>query len=72
MIKDVDVAVHRAIKAALDGTFEGGVKTLGLAEGAVSFVYDDNNRALIEDVTLEQIQHLKEKIISGEIIVPSS
>ncbi|KPJ60682.1 MAG: hypothetical protein AMJ46_05335 [Latescibacteria bacterium DG_63] len=72
MIKDVDVAVYRAIKSVRDGTFSGGVRTLGLAEGAVSFVYDDNNRALIDDATLDRVQDLKEKIISGEIIVPSS
>jgi basic membrane protein A len=72
MIKDVDVAVFKAINSVLDGTFEGGVRTLGLAEGGVSFVYDDNNRMLIDDETLEQVQRLKEKIISGEIVVPSS
>ncbi|UCF79907.1 MAG: BMP family ABC transporter substrate-binding protein [Candidatus Eiseniibacteriota bacterium] len=72
MIKDVDVAVYEAIKSVLDGTFSGGVRTLGLAEGAVSFVYDDNNRTLIDDEILDRVQQLREKIISGEIIVPST
>lgn len=72
MIKDVDVAVYRAIKSVVDDTFDGGMRMLGLAENAVSFVYDDNNRALIDDETLDQVQRLKEKIISGEIVVPSN
>ncbi|MFH0778420.1 MAG: BMP family ABC transporter substrate-binding protein [Candidatus Eisenbacteria bacterium] len=72
MIKDVDVAVYETIKSVIDGTFKGGVRALGLAEGGISYVYDENNRALIDENVRRQIEQLKEKIISGEIVVPST
>jgi basic membrane protein A len=72
MVKDVDVAVYETIKSVLDGSFKGGVKTLGIADGGVSYVYDDNNRQLIGEDTHSKVEKLKEKIISGEIVVPST
>ena len=72
MIKDVDVAIYETIKSAQNGTFKGGVKTLGVAEGGVSYVYDNNNRDLIGEDIHSKVEELKEKIISGEIVVPST
>jgi basic membrane protein A len=72
MIKDVDVAVLETIRAAMSDTFEGGVKTLGLREGGISYVYDDNNKALIGEDIRAKVETLKQKIVSGEIVVPST
>jgi basic membrane protein A len=72
MIKDVDVAVLETIKSAMNNTFKGGVKTLGLAEGGISYVYDGNNKALIGEDIHARVEALKQKIISGEIVVPST
>ncbi|MCX5801897.1 MAG: BMP family ABC transporter substrate-binding protein [Candidatus Eisenbacteria bacterium] len=72
MIKDVDVAVYEAIKSVQNGTFKGGVKMLGVAEGGISYVYDSNNRELIGDDIRSKVEEFKEKIISGEIVVPST
>ncbi|MBN1503916.1 MAG: BMP family ABC transporter substrate-binding protein [Candidatus Eisenbacteria bacterium] len=72
MIKDVDVAVLETIRAAMNGTFEGGVRTLGLKEGGINYVYDDNNKALIGEDVRAAVETLKQKIISGEIVVPST
>jgi len=72
MVKDVDVAVYETIKSVLNGTFKGGVRTLGLAEGGISYVYDNNNRELIGEDIHRKVEELREKIISGEIVVPST
>jgi len=72
MVKDVDVAVYETIKSVQDGTFKGGVRMLGLAEGGVSYVCDNNNRVLIGEDIRSKVEELKEKIISGEIVVPST
>ncbi len=72
MIKDVDVAVLETIKSAMNNTFEGGVRALGLKEGGISYVYDDNNKALIGEDIRARVETLKQKIVSGEIVVPST
>jgi len=72
MIKDVDVAVFETIKSAMGGAFKGGVKTLGLAEQGISYVYDENNKALIGEEIHSKVEELKGQIISGEIVVPAT
>ena len=47
MLKRVDVAVYNAFKTAMEGTWEPGVKNLGLAEEGVGYALDENNRELI-------------------------
>jgi len=71
MIKDVDVAVLETTRSAMNGTFKGGVRMLGLREGAISYVYDDNNKALIGEDIHAKVETLKQEIISGEIVVAS-
>jgi basic membrane protein A len=72
MIKDVDVAIYETIKSVQNGTFKGGVRTLGVEEGGVGYVYDNNNRDLIGEDMHGKVEEFKEKIISGEIVVPST
>lgn len=47
--KRVDNAVYDSFTAAANGSFEPGVRVLGLAEGGMDWVLDDHNRALISD-----------------------
>ena len=47
MLKRVDVAVYRALEQGLEGSFQPGVLSLGLAEDAVGWALDEHNRALI-------------------------
>ena len=47
MLKRVDVAVYNAFKTAMEGTWEPGVKSLGLAEDGVGYALDEHNRELI-------------------------
>ncbi|MCM8788333.1 MAG: BMP family ABC transporter substrate-binding protein [Candidatus Omnitrophica bacterium] len=46
MIKRVDNAVFETIKDVANGRFKGGVRELGLKEGGVGYVYDENNKYL--------------------------
>ena len=71
MVKVVDKAVLETIRAVKDGTFQGGVRTFGLADDGVKWVYDDRNKALIPDAVKAQVDSLQAKIVRGEIVAPS-
>ncbi|WP_417708834.1 BMP family lipoprotein [Roseibium aggregatum] len=45
--KRVDNAVYDSFQAAKDGTFEPGIKVLGVADGGMDWVLDENNKDLI-------------------------
>ena len=71
MVKVVDKAVLETIRAVKDGTFQGGVRTFGLKDDGVKWVYDDRNKALIPDAVKAQVDSLQAKIIRGEIVAPT-
>jgi basic membrane protein A len=81
--KRVDVAVFETIKAALDGTFEGGVHTGGLKEKWVGCCRLPDEEAFWEakfsfthqalaTTIIDKISEANDKIVSGEIVVPSA
>jgi basic membrane protein A len=72
MVKGVDVAVFEATRWTRDGTFKGGIYQLGLKEGGVGYIFDDNNRALIAPAVRERVEQLRQEIIAGRIKVPST
>ncbi|MBI3648744.1 MAG: BMP family ABC transporter substrate-binding protein [Actinobacteria bacterium] len=67
MLKRVDTAVYNAIKDTVAGTFKGGAQVFGLAENGVDFA-TSNPDALTQDI-VDQLNALKQKIISGDIVV---
>jgi basic membrane protein A len=69
MLKRVDVAVYNAFKTAMEGTWEPGMNTLGLAEEGVGYALDEYNRELISPDMEKQLEDAKAKIIGGEIEV---
>ena len=72
MVKRVDTQAFDMIKAVADGTFKGGtVLYYGLKEGGVDAAMDENNAGLIPEDVLKQIDGLRQKVISGEIVVPN-
>jgi basic membrane protein A len=80
MMKQVDVAVYLAIKAAVEGTFAGGIEVFGLDRYAtiggityagVGYAVDKYNEDLISAEMVAQLDEAKAKIISGEIVVPT-
>lgn len=71
MVKKVDVAVFDTIKELAAGKFATGVHELGLAEGGVGFVYDDNNKAFIPQAVVDEVNELSKQVVAGTIKVPS-
>lgn len=69
MLKRVDVAVHNAFTSAMDGSFEPGLRNLGLAEDGVDYALDEYNRELITPEMEAALEEAKAKIISGELTV---
>ena len=80
MLKQVDVAVYLAIKAAVEGTFKGGIEVFGLDRtvtigdvtySGVGYAIDKYNEDLISAEMIAKVEEAKAKIISGEIVVPT-
>jgi basic membrane protein A len=69
MIKRVDLAVYEAFKTAKDGTWKGGVRNLGVAEGGVGYAIDQNNRKLITPEMEKRIEQARADIVAGKIKV---
>ena len=70
MLKNIDGAVFDVVQSCARGNFSGGLKTLGLKEHGVGFVYNDQNKKLIPESIHQQVQALQAKIVSGEMTVP--
>ena len=69
MVKKVDEAIFTVIKDFKENNFKGGVKTLGLKDNGVDYVYDSNNNKLLTEEIRKKAEETKAKIISGEIKV---
>jgi len=69
MIKRVDLAVYEAFKAARDGTWKAGVRSLGVAEVGVGFSLDQYNRGLITAEMEKRLQQARVDIVAGKIKV---
>ena len=69
MIKRVDVAVYDSFRDAREGTWQGGIQILGLAEDGVGWALDEHNRSLIPAEVEAAIEQAREDIIAGRIAV---
>ena len=72
MVKGVDNAVYDAIRKVKDGTFAGGIYQYGLAEQGVGYIYDRNNQKLIPLDVHARLEQLRQDIVAGRIVVPST
>ncbi len=78
MLKKNGNGVYYIIKNALEGTFEGNSKIyMDLAYGGVDLTdmsvfksFCDEEQTALVDSILDYVAELKEKIVSGEIVVP--
>ncbi|NDI35551.1 BMP family lipoprotein [Chengkuizengella sediminis] len=68
MMKYVDQAVYQVSRDYSEGNFEGGIRELGLAENGVGLPSENPN---ISEEIMNAVNDYKEKIINGEIVVPS-
>jgi len=80
MLKQVDVSVYLAIKAAVEGTFKGGIEVFGLDRtvtvgdttySGVGYAMDKYNKDLVSADMIAKVEEAKAKIIAGEIVVPT-
>lgn len=69
MMKRVDVSVFETIKAYAEDAWQGGYATFSASNDGVG--YAASNTALIADIQA-QLDELKGKIVSGEIVVPAT
>ena len=67
LLKRVDNAVYDAFTAARSGTWQPGVRSLGLAEHGVDYAMDDNNQALVTPAMREKAEAARAEIIAGRI-----
>ena len=72
MVKGVDNAVYDAIKRVKENQFKGGIAQYGLAESGVGYVYDANNQKLIPADVRARLEQLRQDIVAGRIVVPST
>lgn len=70
MMKRVDVAVYDTIKATMEGNFTPGTVVFGLKEDGVGLSPTTDKNTPQE--VIDQVNALGEKIIAGEIVVPST
>ena len=72
MIKNVDEAVFNCIKEVKEGTFKGGrAETFGLKSKGIDYIYNDKNKNLIPDSVHNKVEEIRQKIINGEINIPT-
>jgi basic membrane protein A len=71
MTKQVDVAVFETARDLQRGLWNGGVRVFGLKEGGVDYIYGASNRGLIPDEARARVEELRQKIVAGELRVPS-
>lgn len=68
-MKRVDNAVYDAVQELIDDKLEGGVQTFDLAAGGVDIAPSQD---LISDDVIKAVDEVKEKIISGDVIIPDN
>ncbi len=69
MLKRVDVAAYQTMKDAMSGTFETGVRNLGLAEGGVGWAQDEHNAKLVSADMKARIDQASKDIVDGKVMV---
>ena len=69
MVKMVDESIYQTIKEFKENSFKGGIKSLGLKENGVNYVYDENNKNFIPENVRQKVEEIRKKIINGEIII---
>jgi basic membrane protein A and related proteins len=70
MLKRVDNAVQQTINTYVAGSLKGGSQSLGIKEGGIDYAQNQYNKALLGDIPTT-LDELKQKIIDGEIKVPT-
>ena len=72
VLKRVDLALYDCCERFLAGTLEfGSMEVLGLKEGMIGLVDNENYRRIVPEGIRTQVAELTDRIISGEVTVES-
>ncbi|MBX3189472.1 MAG: BMP family ABC transporter substrate-binding protein [Labilithrix sp.] len=71
MIKRGDVAVFDIVKAAVEGSFHGGMNVFGLKEEGLDYVHEGPHAASIPDDVKQKVESLRADVVAGRISVQS-
>lgn len=72
-LKNVGNSLIRAIKADMEGELAyGTLEYLGFAEGGVELVEDAHYEETVPEAIRTRVEELKQQIISGEVVVPTT
>ena len=72
MIKRGDIAVFDIVKAAVDGSFQGGMNVFGLKEAGVDYVHDGPHAAQLPDDVKAKVEALRADVVEKRITVGSN
>lgn len=72
MLKRVDLVVEETFNAARQGTWIPGLRELGLADRALDWALDENNRSLITPTMQARVEAARADIVAGKIRVAVS
>jgi basic membrane protein A and related proteins len=67
--KRIDNAVFEAMQSSKAGTFQPGIRALGLKEGGVDLAMDDVNKPLIDAATSDAVSKASADIVAGTLVV---
>ena len=70
MVKRVDLAVYQAFRSAKAGTWQAGIRSLGVAEDGVGYTLDQYNETLVTPGMRAKADAARAEIIAGKIAVP--
>jgi basic membrane protein A len=72
MVKHVDEAVYATIKDTLDSKFTAGTKVFDLKTNGVGLTDFKNTKDKVGDANIKKLDDVKQQIIDGKIVVPST
>jgi basic membrane protein A len=71
MTKNTGETVFRTIAQAARGEWQGGIQEFGLAEKAIGYVANEQNKDILNPAIVERIEELRGRIVNGQIKVPT-
>ena len=69
MVKRVDNVVYDIVREVVAGKFQGGIHVFGLEGDGIGYAMDANNKALIPQATIAEVEAARKRIIAGDIVV---
>jgi basic membrane protein A len=71
-VKNDDVIWYNCLKTFTQGNLENGILILGTSDGSVGIKYSPENESKVPQALKDEIKEFEKKIISGEIVPPST